>query len=135
MDFANGTNGPIAINPLINTVLYLNRTIESFGTGFGRVFSLCDKYGIETKYGNNDFGFFFEFIRKPYVPVNIPADLSETDNAVFEMIKNHERINRSRIAELTGKSEMTVQRAVNRLLKNNYIERIGSNKTGYWKAK
>lgn len=42
-DFADGSNGPIARNPLINTVLYLNKTIDSFGTGFGRVFSICKK--------------------------------------------------------------------------------------------
>ena len=33
------------------------------------------------------------------------------------------------------KSEMTVQRAINKLINNNLIERIGSNKTGYWKER
>ena len=129
LDFANGTNGPIARNPLINTVLYLNQTIESFGTGFGRVFSLCDKSGIKTAYGNNDFGFFFEFIRTP----NVTDYLTNTEIEVFEIIKSHSKINRSKIAKMIGKSEMTVQRSINKLVNNNLIERIGSSKTGYWK--
>lgn len=134
MDFANGTNGPIARNPLINTILYLNQTIESFGTGFARVFSLCDKYDIKTKYFNNDFGFVFEFIRTSNVTTNVTFDLSKTEISVFEAIKKHNKVNRSEIAKIIGKSEMTVQRAINKLISNNLIQRIGSNKTGYWKT-
>ena len=64
LDFAIGNNGPIARNPLINIILYLNKTIESFGTGFGRVFKLCDKENISYLYRNNEFGFVFEFFKK-----------------------------------------------------------------------
>lgn len=46
--FANGTNGLITRNPLINTVLYLNKTIDSFDTGFGRVFNICKKKKLIT---------------------------------------------------------------------------------------
>ena len=136
MDFATGTNGPIARNPLINTVLYLNKTIESFGTGFGRVFNLCEKNKIETRYGNNDFGFVFEFIRKPFVPTavtyNVPIDLTDTERMVLETIMANTKISISEIAKTIGKSTSTVQRAINKFKETGLIERAGSNKNGYW---
>jgi len=133
VDFAEGKDGPIARNPLINTVLYLNKTIESFGTGFGRVFALCDKAGVKYNYGNNDFGFVFEFIRTQNVPINVSIKLSESEAFVYDMIKNEQGINRSRIAQAMGKTEMTVQRAIKHLIELGLIERVGSNKSGYWK--
>lgn len=145
LDFASGANGPIARNPLINTVLYLNQTIESFGTGFGRVFDLCNKQGIETDYGNNDFGFVFEFFRKPALTEqsNISSvtitdnnyTLSKTEEDVLAAIRDNHGIKRNEIANLIGKSEMTVQRNITRLIEMGYLERIGSNKKGYWKPK
>ena len=149
LDFASGTNGPIARNPLINTVLYLNKTIESFGTGFGRVFSLCEKGGIETDYRNNDFGFVFEFIRKKHDTVNdtlndsisdtendtenIIVLLSATEQDVLKAIKDNNSVTRLQLSKIVNKSEATVQRAISTLVKGNYIKRVGSNKRGYWK--
>lgn len=51
IDFATGTNGPIARNSLINTVLYLNKTIESFGTGFGRVLNYVKRIRLKQDMG------------------------------------------------------------------------------------
>ncbi len=138
LDFANGNNGPIARNPLINTVLYLNKTIESFGTGFGRVFKLCDKENISYLYRNNEFGFVFEFLRKRNVLINNSIEestnLSDTESSVLEIIKNNKEINRNQIAKMINKSEMTVQRAIKKLIDEKLIKRIGSNKTGYWEV-
>lgn len=136
LDFASGTNGPIARNPLINTILYLNKTIESFGTGFGRVFKLCDKENIGYLYRNNEFGFVFEFLRKQNVSINVsinvPINLSSTEAIVLEIIKTNNAVNKSQIAKMIDKSEMTVQRAINKLVKEKLIKRVGSNKTGHW---
>ena len=146
LDFANGTDGPIARNPLINTVLYLNKTIESFGTGFGRVFNLCKKHGISTNYKNNDFGFVFEFIRKNYSitddiiddtindTINQKIVLTPTEEDVLNTIKNNNRATRLQISKIVNKSEPTVQRAINKLVKNKYIIRVGSNKNGFWEV-
>lgn len=181
-DFAKGVIGPIARNPIINTVLYLNKTIESFGTGFARVFKLCEKEGVKYSYKNNEFGFAFEFLRKQNdsinVPINdsinksknvlinepindsinelinepindsinkpknvsinesinVPIKLTDTELKVLEIIKNNFGLNKEKIAEKLGKTKMTVQRAIKKLIENRLIERIGSNKTGYWKA-
>ncbi len=138
IDFANGNNGPIARNPLINTVLYLNKTIESFGTGFGRAFKLCDKENIGYSYHNNEFGFVFEFLRKQNVSINVPINVSinlnETEALVLEIIKTNKGVNKNQIAQMIGKSEMTIQRAMKKLMNENLVKRVGSNKNGYWEA-
>ena len=136
MDFADGTNGPIARNPLINTVLYLNRTIDSFGTGFGRVFNICKKEKIEYNYGNNEFGFFFDFIRTSIdninVTKNVTINLSNVERDVYVLINSKKGIKRNEIAQELSKTEMTIYRAIKKLIELNLIKRVGSNKTGYW---
>ncbi len=138
-DFADGTNGPIARNPLINTVLYLNKTIESFGTGFGRVFTICKKEKINYKYGNNEFGFYFDFIRTPIdninVTKNVTINLSSVEQEVLALIGSKKGIKRREISQELSKTEMTIHRAIKKLIELNLIERVGSNKTGYWEVK
>ena len=138
LDFASGKNGPIARNPLINTILYLNKTIESFGTGFNRVFKLCEKDNINYSYKNNEFGFVFEFLRKQNVSINVPINVSfnltNIENLVLEIIKNNKGINKLQIAKMIGKSKMTVQRAIKTLIDKKLIIRVGANKTGYWEV-
>ena len=138
LDFASGNNGPIARNPLINTILYLNKTIESFGTGFNRVFKLCEKDNINYSYKNNEFGFVFEFLRKQNVSINVPINVSfnltNIENLVLEIIKNNKGINKLQIAKMIGKSKMTVQRAIKTLIDKKLIIRVGTNKTGYWEV-
>lgn len=70
-----------------------------------------------------------------YVTANVTNYLTNTEIDVFEIIKNHSKINCSKIAKMIGKSEMTVQRTINKLVNSNLIERIGSSKTRYWKEK
>ncbi len=135
-DFANGTNGPIARNPLINTVLYLNKTIDSFGTGFGRVFSICKRENINYSYANNEFGFYFDFIRTPYDNINatknVAINLSNIEREVLLLIGSNKGINKAEISKLLNKTEMTIYRAIKHLSELGLIKRIGSNRIGYW---
>lgn len=59
--FANGEKGSMIRNPLIATVLYYNKTIDAFGSGFERVFKLCAPGTY--RYHNDSFGFAFAFLR------------------------------------------------------------------------
>ena len=132
--FANGAQGSMIRNPLIATILYYNRTIDAFGTGFERVFRLCGENGY--RYNNNSFGFTFEFIRSKEAindSINDPisGELTKTEKAVLELLDKVQKYSKSEIAEKTGKSQSTVQRAIKRLIELGLIKRIGSNKTGY----
>lgn len=133
--FANGAQGSMIRNPLIATVLYYNRTIDAFGTGFERVFRLCGENRY--RYSNNQFGFTFEFIRSndsisDSKNDSITIRLTKTEKAVLDILGTDQTFSKNDIAVRIGKSPATVQRAIKRLTEKGLIKRVGPNKNGYW---
>ena len=59
-----------------------------------------------------------------------------TNNAIIILKKVEENlwISKLEIASLLGMGKTTTQNAIVKFKKLNLIERIGSNKTGYWKV-
>ena len=59
-----------------------------------------------------------------------------TNNAIIILKKVEENlwISKLEIASLLGMGKTTIQNAIVKFKKLNLIERIGSNKTGYWKV-
>lgn len=135
--FASGEQGSMIRNPLIATVLYYNKTIDAFGTGFERVFRLCRN--MEYSYTSNQFGFTFEFIRSNNEMINdvindrISGELTSDERLVLELLKkNGRKYTKQEMANSIGKSVSTINRVLNGLKDKELIERIGSNKTGHW---
>lgn len=133
--FARREQGSMIRNPLIATVLYCDRSIDAFGTGFERVFKLCKN--TEYTYSNNQFGFTFEFLRTHIdscnESINDPInELTEDENRILEIIKSGRKLTKDEIAQEIGKSKATVQRCIKSLIDQDFIKRVGSNKTGYW---
>ena len=120
---------------MIATVLYCDRSIDAFGTGFERVFKMCKRN--EYTYSSNQFGFTFEFLRNHIdsynESINDPIKtLTEDENKILEIIKSGRRLTRDEMAQEISKSKATVQRCIKSLLDKGFIKRVGSNKTGYW---
>ena len=138
--FAKGEQGSMIRNPLIATVLYYNRTIDAFGTGFERVFRLCGegKY----RYSNNPFGFTFEFIRSNDTINGTINDtingaskpLTGDEKAVLRFFRDSPHSTKSDLAVYIGKSVTTVNRIVKRLIERGLLKRMGSDKSGCWMA-
>ena len=61
-------------------------------------------------------------------------NLNPTQIRVLQEIRNNPKITKPKIAEILDVSKTTVDNAISVLRKYGYIERVGSNKTGYWKA-
>lgn len=134
--FASGEQGSMIRNPLIATALYYNKTIDAFGTGFERVFRICRNIGYS--YRSNQFGFTFEFIRPNNDTINdmINEPLTTDEGHVLDLLrKNRRKYTKADMANAIGKSISTVNRVIKSLTDKDLIERIGSKKTGYWKAK
>jgi predicted HTH transcriptional regulator len=143
-EFAKGIIGSKLRNPLIALTLYKNKTIEAFGTGFKRVFDLCNLNDVKYSYTNEGLGFAFTFER------NITSLLHQNDRTndrikeklmgselqIYEHILEKKIINNAKdTAKELNKSIITIQRGIKKLVELGLIERIGSNKTGYWKIK
>lgn len=59
-------------------------------------------------------------------------DLTSTDEYVLRVLHTNGRATAARIAQVLGVSERTVRRSFKKLREYGFIERIGSDKAGYW---
>ena len=122
-------------NKLILDVLFRSKDVEKSGTGFQRVNELCKEFNVSWNFRKEAYGFFFEFIRtNVHLNVHINDELSEGEQLIFNLIKNNDSISKLELAIRINKSEKSVQRLISSLIKKGLIIRVGSNKTGYWKA-
>ena len=95
-------------------------TIESDRTIATVTFPL--KSAIQRKTEDND------------VPVNVPVNLTETQQQVLSLIKENHNITHREIAEQLSITDKTAKRTTMALRQLGMIAREGSDKTGYWKS-
>lgn len=130
-------------NKIILNTLYKSKDVEIFGSGFRKVFSLCDKYNIKINSVSDNGGFSFLFYRDNStnnVTINGTINVTEkkqktetpTDISVYMLLKEDPTLTRDVLAIKTGKTVRTIQRALDKLYREGKIRRIGSNKAGYW---
>lgn len=102
-----------------------------------------DEYysSIEQCHNNSNANIFIKFMLKI---INSALDkvintsnfiLNHTQNKIIELIVNNQNITQNEISLILGLNIRTVKRNFKVLLENNVIERIGSDKKGYWKVK
>lgn len=137
-DFATGNLSSIIRNELINRVLYLCHDVESFGSGFKRVYNVCGETGIACDYIKTDFGFSFVFGRGAQAKVVTGSSikkaqtLTKTELTIYNLLKENPNYTREDIATKINKTVRTVQRALESLKDKGYIVRIGTTRWGYW---
>ncbi|MCQ2531034.1 MAG: putative DNA binding domain-containing protein [Lachnospiraceae bacterium] len=123
-------------NVSIAKILYLNNSIEQFGSGFKRISSLCKDAGVKYSYEATPEGFKLTFYRKRLdnVTANDTANVTvnKTEQAVLTLLEMHPNYTREQLADATSKTVRTMQRVLNSLRDKNLISREGSDKDGYW---
>ncbi|MDO5423031.1 MAG: putative DNA binding domain-containing protein [Eubacteriales bacterium] len=125
-------------NVTIAKILYLNKSIEQFGSGFKRIHSLCKDVGIQYSYENRENGFKF-IIFRPEIQsdiqnVTLDVTLNGTEMAVLAILKQKPDSSRDEIAEKISKTVRTVQRALDSLRDKGYIRRVGSKQKPVWEV-
>ena len=125
-DFFEGFSLPV--NPELIRIFHDIGFVERLGTGIRRVLRV---------YPKEIFKFSPNFIR-----VNIPFNKGlnnskelSLEEKILRCIEVNQKITRKELSEIIGVSESTIYREINKLQKEKRIERIGSNKDGYWKVK
>lgn len=142
-DYIN-QNLPSAIrNATISKILYLNKSIEQFGSGFKRINSLCKDARLKYSYEVSELGFTFIVYRKDVTVtdneknvtanVTVNVTLNKTEQAVYNLLVLNQNYTRDELAEATSKTVRTIQRVLDSLKSKELIERVGSDKSGYWK--
>ena len=129
-DFAYHAAEPIMLNPRIVNVLFKSNVIESFGSGFERAFAACERAEVKYEYENTMTGFRFVFFRRQGQK-NV-QDMSMTETAVYELLREKDHLTVREMAPAISKSEKTVSRAIKGLKEKGYIRREGNDNDGYW---
>lgn len=151
IDYVNKDLHSYLRNEQIANILYLCKNIESFGSGLKRIYSSCADAGVAVSYENEEVSFKLEFSREDRNKVpgddtlngtlndtlndDSLATISEIEDTVLTLLRENNHMTSTDIVERTGKSKRTVNRVTTSLQAKDLIERVGSKKTGYWRAK
>lgn len=131
-------------NPKIAEFLHQYEYVKEFGEGVDRMFNEMENAGLpDPEYTDNAFmlnvtirnGVINEVIKDNNEAINevIKSTLNTNEQTVLELISDNPKITKPEMKEKTGLSMSTVERAIKSLKEKGIIERVGSNKTGYWK--
>lgn len=137
-EYMKGNYESVIRNAAISKILYLNKSIEQFGSGFKRIHSLCKDAGIRFAYESDDLGFKF-ILYRPKIQsdspsVSLDVTLNATETAVLAILKQKPDSSRNEIADKISKTVRTVQRALDSLRDKGYIQRIGSKQEPRWEV-
>ena len=127
-DFAYNGVESVLRNPLIAKVLYYSNDIDSWATGFRRIYKCCKEANVKTGYSMRNQGFEFILYRNNNISKN---DLHQF---IISIISDNSKVTINDISKITGKSKRTIQTSISYLKQTNRIKRIGSNKSGYWQV-
>ena len=119
------------------------KDVETFGSGIRKIYSLCNAAGVEIKYENADTDFKIEFSRidRNKSPLSgqengqINDHISDLEQVVLSCLRENPGMTNAELIVKTGKSQRTITRVLASLKGKGLINRIGSNKTGYWNVR
>jgi Predicted transcriptional regulator containing an HTH domain and an uncharacterized domain shared with the mammalian protein Schlafen len=139
-DFISRTLHPMPRNARIVDVLYRCKDVESLGRGFKKIDASCKKAGVVFSYQMEPDGFTLIFHRSNNLPNNVYENvhgqtktiLNLTESQVLALLESNPAMNLDKIAEAIKKTKKTAQRAIEGLKKKGKIQRVGSDKSGYW---
>ena len=123
---------------MIAKTLYLCKDVEAFGSGIRKIYTLCNEAGVEVSYINEETAFTLEFSRDdrniPPKDGGINGGITEAELMLLSLLKQSPSMTNTQLADASGKSERTISRLLAALKNRKLIQRIGSNKTGYWRV-
>ncbi len=105
---------------------------------------MCNSNNVKYSYKNEGLGFSFTFERNETNLLHhndrtndrINDRLTESEKEIYDYILENNTIkNTAKLAEKLNKSVITIQRGLKKLVDLGLVERVGSNKTGFWRIK
>ena len=131
--FYNGESKPVNIK-LAEIFLQLHLS-EQFGRGVKTITDAYGKDAYEIKGNSIVVKIPFNRIKAEEQKVENKKGIKLTNNRIqiINEMKNNPNVTSSQLSTLLGISETATEKNIRFLRENKYIERVGSNKTGYWK--
>ena len=120
-------------NKLIADVFYKAGFIESWGRGTQRIIDECITEGLPIPVYEYKMGFLYLIFSNERVNERV-NELSETEKKVYLILKEKPNIIQKQLAQEMNYTEQYIRKIIKVLKDKEMIERIGSDKNGYWKA-
>lgn len=134
-------------NPNLVYVLNKFNYIENYATGLKKTLTAYAPYAVSPKYESTEHFFVVMLPNVKWtgeeadvlenVPDNVsdhvPEKISADAAAILAAIRRDPEITKNELAAVIGKTPKTVGRKLAELKEKCYIERIGSDRKGYWK--
>lgn len=127
----------IPVNKKLSEIFIQLHISEKSGRGVPKIVEI---YGREAfKFEENDIVVTIPFNRVGQVGNNVGdkvgnnhSTLNQTRQTILSEMRNNPNITKAELSRILGISTTAIDNNISFLKKNGYIERIGSNKTGYW---
>ncbi|UCH95991.1 MAG: putative DNA binding domain-containing protein [Candidatus Aminicenantes bacterium] len=132
-------------NRLLADLLSKTIFMEKVGTGIRRIRKFCleNNNAIDIKPGDT---YFSVEMKSPKaieiteqnvgenVGVNVGENLSKNQNLILQLLLENKYLSIEKLAETLGITVRSIERNISGLKEKGLLERIGSDKTGYWKV-
>ena len=132
-------------NPAIANAFAYMKIIEKWGTGIPRIFRECRDYGLpDPELIDFDGDFRVNMYRKSLIDkkqvtevtekvTEVTEKVTDIEAKILELISDNPAITTSKLADMLSVTRKTISTHIKIMKKNNVIERIGSDRKGYWK--
>lgn len=125
-------------NPAIANAFAYMKIIEKWGTGIPRIFRECREYGLpDPELIDFDGDFRVNMYRKSLQSENQVTEkvteVTDIEVKILKLIYDNPTITTSKLADMLSVTRKTISTHIKIMKKNNMIERIGSDRKGYWK--
>ena len=127
-------------NPNIAHVFYLAGFIESWGRGIEKICLACKNDGVpQPEYTINPRDIMIKFTapgdRIVKVAGRVTDRVTENERAVLLLLEEDPGYTMQQLAEILSVSRKTIASRLKKLKEKGAIERVGSDRSGYWKIK
>ena len=114
-------------NKQIATLFKEAGIIEKYGSGIKRVLESIRSYGLkDPSFEEIQDGFRVTFFKA--------TQKTTTKDQILDILRENPNLTRSEMAQLLGKSQNTIKDHLAKLKSENRVERIGSDRDGYWRV-
>lgn len=135
-------------NPAIANAFAYMKIIEKWGTGIPRIFRECKEYGLPepelvdfdgdfrvNMYRNINERFTSEEKQVTDVTEKVTEKVTDIEAKILELVSDDPAITTSKLADILSVTRKTISTHMKSLREKNIIERIGSDRKGYWSIK
>lgn len=138
-------------NPLIAEIVFLSGEIEKWGTGIKNIYNKCKEEKLKVKFEDRKTAFFVVVYRKNLEGLienteknlqgtnkfleKFPEKFLENEQKILEKISENPSITQSELSNILGITTRAIRKTMKNLKDKGVIERVGSDRKGYWKIK